>query len=155
MIRKARVDNRRVYCPNASHLGYDLWFAKRGNFIVWQHEDGGPYSVGRSLGRIAWAEPSGDVNDTEVCSGYIAVLAFTMGLDFGYIRWVKPSDVRRTDFLRYISRKTLPNYYDVADMADYGSMSDHYVKGCEDRLRERKSNPAYTGIALHGPQRKA
>jgi len=74
-------DNRATKLPNASHLGYDLWKAKRGNWIRYRTE-GAEGSHGRVLGRVH-------------CEGetYVEIIALLGNLDCPAIRWIKPSDI--------------------------------------------------------------
>lgn len=74
-------DNRATYLPNASHLGYDLWKAKRGNWVRFKRE-GMDGAHGRVIGRVH-------------CEGktYIEIVALLGNLDIPAIRWIEPSDV--------------------------------------------------------------
>lgn len=73
-------DNRKAYLPNASHLGFDLWYAKRGNWLRFNYD--GRQLVGRSLGRV-------HADGTT----YLEVIALLGAADIPAVRWIKADDV--------------------------------------------------------------
>lgn len=73
-------DNRKVRLPNASTTGYNLWNAKRGNWV----EVGEGYGLhfGRVLSRVT-------------CQGvvYVEVLGFIGASATLAVRWLAPGDI--------------------------------------------------------------
>lgn len=78
-------DNRATPLPNASHLGFDLWKAKRGNWIRFEHN--GRILHGRVLGGVTTT--GGDDKGTR----YVECVALLGTLDNPSPRWVKPFEI--------------------------------------------------------------
>lgn len=77
-------DNRATRLPNASHLGFDLWTAKRGNFVQYDPGAGNAGAFGRVLGRVH-------------CEGktYVEIIALLGALDCPSVRWIAPESILR------------------------------------------------------------
>lgn len=75
-------DNKETKLPNADTLGFGLWKAKRGNWIVYEQDN--HKTIARVIGRVH-------------CEGktYIEVVALSEDLTFGFVRWIEPAQVRR------------------------------------------------------------
>lgn len=74
-------DNVKVYCPNATSLGYGRHYCKCGFWV--EYEVDSHKHVGRAIGRVT-------------CEGivYIELAVATLAFSSAHVRWVKPEDVR-------------------------------------------------------------
>lgn len=96
MSRPVKYDNRRVYLPNASTIGYGRYYAKAGNLIVFQDEyrEGLNHltHVGKVIGRISETDTlQGERHGQWV--GHLLVLQCAAHLMYGYERWIDPATV--------------------------------------------------------------
>ena len=82
MRTDVKRDNKSTRLPNASHLGYDLWTAKRGNWIV--TSDG---HCGRVLGGVTAL--SGEDKGTR----YIEAAVLSSDHTFNMLRWYLPDQI--------------------------------------------------------------
>lgn len=81
--RDCTRDNRACHLPNASTLGFGCWKAKRGNWIVYESDDGSKH-CGRVIARV-------------LCEGavYLEIAQASESFDSAFVRWVKPEMVRQ------------------------------------------------------------
>lgn len=134
------IDERQVYCPRSSLIGYSRTKARPGDLILWSetcHPIGEPDKTFQSTGqgRVVGRISSGDHR------GKILVLQVFNGLRFASFCIVPPEDVTEirdwpTNFLAWLA-EDLPRPNILAEMHRYGSLSDSYIEGGEERARER------------------
>jgi hypothetical protein len=74
-------DNVAIQLPNASHLGCDLWKAKRGNWVRYRRK-GAHGEFGRVIGRV---HADGKT--------YVEIVAMLGALDCLAIRWIDATDI--------------------------------------------------------------
>ncbi len=74
-------DNQAVRLPNASTLGFGLWKAKRGNWVMYEVDN--IHFVGRVIGRVTCERVV-----------YIEVAQACESFSHAYVRWIKPEQVR-------------------------------------------------------------
>jgi hypothetical protein len=105
-------DNRAIPLPNASTLGFGLWKAKRGCWIV--YEQSGFKHCGRSVGRVT-------------CEGKTYVEVAVISLEHGgaHIRWIDPAEVRTCR--RAPPKRTFD--FICGDWSDMQSLSDQMAHG--------------------------
>lgn len=108
-------DNRATKLPNASHLGFDLWRAKRGNWI--RFDDGNGEKFGRVIGRVHCERKT-----------YIEVCAMLGCFDCPAIRWIDPASVIQcrsappANIFAFITGEW-KNPADIIAAIDYGFMN--------------------------------
>lgn len=87
-MRKHRLDNRKVSCPNAHYLGvHNKLVAKRGDMLIYEQDN--HHKTARVIGRIASVD-----NDGENCVGWLSVLVLAQDGYSLYLRWINPAWVR-------------------------------------------------------------
>lgn len=102
-------DNRKTYLPNASHLGFNLWHAKRGNWIVYREHDSDTRCA-RVLGRV---RADGKT--------YVEVIAALGAFDIPAVRWIEPESILQC-------RATPPANIFAFFAGDWSSPSDILAK---------------------------
>jgi len=95
-----QIDRRAVHVPRASTLGYGKYRAQPGDWIVWSFPISdsddtarGPDSIGRVLGRVAYAPAIG--TDGRAIRNWIAVLRLSSEGTHASVYWVNPEWVSR------------------------------------------------------------
>lgn len=84
----ARIDKRKVRCPNVPQTGTSKPFAQVGDIV--EFESFGRPRIGRMVGRIAYAPRCGE---TPELHDYLLVATLGERLTHIAERWVNPSDV--------------------------------------------------------------
>lgn len=74
-------DNRKTFLPCASHLGFDLWNAKRGNWILYRESETSLRHA-RVIGGVTCERKR-----------WIEVCAMLGNFDCPAIRWIEPQQV--------------------------------------------------------------
>lgn len=122
------IDNRAVYCPNASKLGFGKYKAKRGDCIVYKQEykDGSYRTVlARVLGRVTAPE----LSFTPEVKGWLLVMRLSDDGSHAYENWVDPADVQSvldvpTAMLTFFAQPTLPEVHRLRTLMSRGYITD-------------------------------
>ena len=143
-MRKAKYSAKKVRLPNASTIGYGMYYAKPGNWITWgdPQEDGSKqHRCGRVLGRIECAAYEIGLG-TQDCAGWLGVMQLSDDMTHAYVRWVNPDWVEvchekpPVQLLDWITGRDWPKQgKDVARliaMAHYGTCSESYISQRDD-----------------------
>lgn len=149
-MRRAKYSAKKVYLPEASTLGYGLYYAKPGNWLTWN--DGQERRNGRVLGRIECAAYEIGLG-TEDCKGWIAVMQLADDMTHAYVRWVNPKWVEicyeapPVNLMAWITGEDWPKR--AADvprllaMAHFGSCSESYIAQRNDPEKPYNKNPEF------------
>ena len=124
-------DNVKVYCPNATLLGFGLKHCKRGYWVVYETDN--HKHVGRAIGRVT-------------CEGkvYIELATASESFSSAFIRWVDPLEVRE---VRRAAPKRVFDFF--ADDAGWqpGAIFralEHGVSDLPDQLQAIEKQPAFS-----------
>ncbi len=144
MRKDCKIDNRKVFCHNASTLGFTHgYYCKRGAMVLYKEGLDGQYQIGRSLGRITALETIEDIHGTKrvVEKNYILMAQLSSDATHVYERWIDPALVYRI----YDSPKNLaewfftdgPTRYDVETtrrLMEHGTISESHIHLVEKRV---------------------
>lgn len=139
-MRRAKYSAKKVLLPNASRIGYGMYYAKPGFWLTWSAPAGSDGSTtrhsGRVLGRIECAAYEIGLG-TQDCAGWLAVMQLSDDMTHAYVRWVNPERVEvcherpPAQLLAWIAGDEWPKQgRDVARvlaMAHYGTCSESYI----------------------------
>ncbi len=136
MRSDCKIDDRKVACPNTSHLGFDLPFLKAGLCFVYESDAGLHFA--RSLGHVT-APAIGD--DKEPFDGIVAMV-LSEDHTFAFERWIEPHRVRQifhapTEFMAWFLQPSLP--YDADTMRrlmEYGTVAQTHIANVDQRAKE-------------------
>lgn len=125
------IDNRAVYCPNASKLGFGKYKAKRGDCVMYKQEyKDGSFSMvlARVLGRVTAPK----LGESPEVNGWLLVMRLSDDGSHAYENWVDPADVLSvrdvpTAMLTFFARPTLPPVDLLRSKIESGYVSDHYL----------------------------
>jgi hypothetical protein len=124
--------------PNASLIGYGVYYAKPGYWMTWSDPgEPGKEHTGRVLGRIECAAYAGADDTPAMYAGWLAVMQLGDNMTHAYVRWVDPAWVQvcyerpPAQLMAWITGDDWPKR--AADiprliaMAEYGSCSESYI----------------------------
>jgi len=99
MRTDATIDRQGVICRNADRTGYGKFTAQVGDILWWRINGEGNTSVGRVVGRIAYA-PALD-GDREPIKSYILVGRLSSDMTYVSEAWINPADVWKVEEPRH------------------------------------------------------
>ncbi len=149
-MRKIRLDRKQVMLPNASTLGYGLYKAKPGNWIMWS--DDGHTRIGRVIGRIAEADRVAG-KPYDYCVGWLVVMRLYDDMDHAGINWVEPKKVTRCleqpphALLAWITGPewvtTKEDGYRLIAMSEHGTTSEQFIHKRDNPDQAYNARPQY------------
>jgi hypothetical protein len=138
-MRRAKYSAKKVRLPNASLIGYGVYYAKPGYWVTWGdplQDDSKAHRIGRVLGRIECAAYDTGKGALD-CMGWLAVMQLSDDLTHAYVRWVDPAWVQvcyeqpPAQLMAWITGDDWPKRATdiprLIAMSEYGSCSESYI----------------------------
>jgi hypothetical protein len=147
MRNDAKISNRKVYLPNATHLGFSKYEAKRGDLIVYrEHHADDSYQL--RIARVIGTVDAPALEHSSAVKNHLFVLALSNSGDTVYERWVDPANVVEciTSPVKFAAWffSDAPMQYSPADvirLSEYGTLCEHYIDKLPETCERLKIKP--------------